>query len=866
MKIRTAIIPRHYVIKVVIVAASLASVCFLSAQSAVSKELPANARRLITKHCLECHQERDSESRLNIDALISRQLDPEVVSSWIKIYERVESGEMPPDDSLSTHERRLLLEELYPSLVKIEKEQIKSQGRTVLRRMNRFEFENSLRDLLHAPWLQIKNMLPEDGEMERFNKVSEALDISHVNLSRTMQAVDYALREVVAKDQTLYTPSVTRYYAREQPGFNRKVHFTVFNRSPERATFPLIGYQADTKVLSDEKQPFTVGASDPQLREQESFGVVASSYEPIEPQFNNFGAPVSGRFKLRFKGYTFWAEGEEKRWWKPSREKISIGRRSEPIAIYAEIPPRQLRKLGEFDFQIEPTVQELDVYLLQGETIQPDAVRLFRSRPPNFHNPLAEKEGMPGVAFSYLEVEGPIVDDWPIAGHRILFDDLPLREREGRIEIISEQPEEDAKRLLRRFLNKAYSTHPSEEHFDSLIRIFRSASEAGHSFRESIIAMYTGALCSPQYIGFLEPNGPLDSKSVASRLSSFLWNTPSAEDLRDLADSGQLTKPDKLREVARRMLEDKRAERFIETFLAYWLDLRKIYDTSPDEFLYPDYYLDDSLLDAAVLETQLFFRETILKDLPARTLVDADFTFVNERLAQHYGFPHFEGVALRRVPVPKESPRGGLLTQASLLKVTANGTTTSPVVRGAWINERILGNRVPLPPKSVPAIEPDTRGATTIRQQLELHRSDPSCAGCHSKMDPIGFALENFDVVGGWRDRYRSFGETGEQVEGFGKNGQPFTFRLGPAVDSSGILESGNSFTDIASLKKLLVANERQIARNLLKQLMIYATGSVPRFSDRDEMERILDLLEPSGYPVGSMIEEIVCSPLFLNK
>ena len=245
---------------------------------------------------------------------------------------------------------------------------------------------------------------------------------------------------------------------------------------------------------------------------------------------------------------------------------------------------------------------------------------------------------------------------------------------------------------------------------------------------------------------------------------------------------------------------------------------------------------------------------------------------------------------LRRIELPDDSVRGGLLTQASLLKVTANGSTTSPVQRGAWIMERILGEKPSPPPPDVPAIEPDTRGAVTIRQQLDLHRNSEACAPCHRKIDPPGFALECFDVLGGFRQRYRAMPAPDAEAKtdadaktdatettkslvtyvapkaGFGKNGQPFDFKLAHKVDSSGVLLSGERFTDVQELKRLLVAKPRPLARNLANQLIIFATGSPIRFRDRESIERILDRLEPDGFPVRSMILEIVCSDLFQTK
>jgi hypothetical protein len=224
-----------------------------------------------------------------------------------------------------------------------------------------------------------------------------------------------------------------------------------------------------------------------------------------------------------------------------------------------------------------------------------------------------------------------------------------------------------------------------------------------------------------------------------------------------------------------------------------------------------------------------------------------------------------QGVALRRVALPKDSVRGGLMTQAAVLKVTANGTTTSPVLRGAWIMERVLGQKPPPPPPNVPAIDPDIRGAVTIRQQLERHRTLETCNACHAKIDPAGFALENFDVMGGWRKRYRSE-SGGELALGIAKSGQKFAFHYALAVDASGALPDGRQFQDVRDFEQLLLADERQLARNLARQLAVYATGARIHFSDREQIERILDRAKVSQYGVRSLIHELVQSELFLNK
>jgi hypothetical protein len=238
---------------------------------------------------------------------------------------------------------------------------------------------------------------------------------------------------------------------------------------------------------------------------------------------------------------------------------------------------------------------------------------------------------------------------------------------------------------------------------------------------------------------------------------------------------------------------------------------------------------------------------------------------LNERLAALYGIPGVEGSAIRRVGLPADSPRGGIITQASILKVTANGTSTSPVLRGVWMNERILGRPVPPRPTGIPAVATDTRGATTIREQLAKHRSQPVCNSCHALIDPAGFALESFDVVGAWRDNYRALGD-GQKVVGWGKGGQPFEFHTALPVDASGTLPDGRTFADVRELKKLLLADERQLARNVASQLITYSTGAPVRFGDRPQLEAILDQAKSSDYGVESLIQAIIQSDLFRSK
>jgi hypothetical protein len=805
-------------------------------------------KTFLEKHCADCHGAEDPKGKLNLEVLRLTLEDAPNVAAWIKIHDRVRDGEMPPAKKKqpTSAEKQAFLQELGASLTTADRTRETKEGRSTWRRLNRYEYENTLRDLLGAPWLQIKDMLPEDGEAQRFNKSGDALDISHVQMAQYLAAAEYALREVIATSPARRPESTTtRYYTRDQTSFARKMKFNEFNRSPERATFPVFGFDPQPDVRAD-KAPLTVGPEKPAAREKEGMGVVAGAYEPLEPKFNEFKAPQSGRYKVRLCAHSVWVgAGKGPKWWTPDLDVVARGRRPEPVTLYSEIPPRQLRRLGAFDVTPDPSVNELDVYLLKGETIRPDPSRLFRSRPPNWHNPLAEKDGCPGVNYRWLEVEGPIIDEWPPAGHVLLFGDAGA----------TPEPE----RLLRSFLHRAYRRPVSDADVARFMVVIRKALDAKLPLEEAMIAAYSAVLCSPGFVCLEEKPGPLDNAALAARLSYFLWNSPPDAALR----AADLSKDDVLRAQVERLLDDSRSRRFIDAFLDYWLDLRRLNATSPDSALYPDYYLDDLLTESADEEPRLFFAEILRRDLPARTVVASDFAIVNERLASHYGLAPSDSVQFQRVPLPEGSPRGGLMTQAGVLKVTANGTTTSPVLRGAWIMERILGKPAPPPPPDVPAVEPDIRGAHTIREQLDKHRTLPTCGACHAKIDPAGFALENFDVFGGWRDRYRALGK-GTPPPGFGKNGQPFEFHEALPVDASGALPGGGAFKNVLELKALLLKDERQVARNLARQLAVYATGAPIRFGDRARIEAVLD--RAPGFGVRSIIREIVASELFRCK
>jgi len=823
-------------------------------------------------HCFECHDGELAKGGLDLESLSFSLGDRHLFDQWVLIHDSIQKGEMPPAkrDRPEPELKNGFLTALSDSLIEQDQANIRERGRTSIRRLNRFEYENSLREGLKAPWLQVADKLPEDGVAHLFNKSGERLDVSHVQMAKYLETAMEALRTCL---QTVAHPkSKEKFYAREERVMQNYLRYRFGQMAATRSSIPLIGTTPQPDVIRG-IDPVTVGEKDPELREQEAMGFVSGTYSATTKyDFTRMQIPVDGRYRLRLKSYSFLAgpngasggkdhglTGGNRAWWRPSRTFAFPGFRPEPVTLYALSSGGDSRWLTTYDATPNPSVFSCEVDLKKDEKLRPDAARLVRTRPGWKGNPNATREGIPGFALNWLEVEGPLHESWPPPCYDVLFADLPFEiHADDQVQVTPGNEEKDAQRLLRRFVGRMLRRVESESiEITPYLNIFHQARALGDSFTDGMLAAYASLLCSTDFLYLKKEATP---ETLASRLAFFLWNGPPDEAL--LTES-ELQQPDTLKKETERLLGDKRSRRFVNAFLDYWLDLRDILANSPDAELYPDYYLDEMLTESSVLETRMFFEELIQSNLPASALIDSDFTFVNERLAQHYGIKSEQTVALHRVSLPPDSPRGGLLTQASILRITANGTTTSPVVRGAWIGERILGMEIPTPPSNVGAVEPDTRGATTIREQLELHRKHVSCNACHQHFDPVGLALESFDIAGGYRTRYRGSGDLGDPVEGFGKNGHAFQFRLAKPVECGGEMADGTPFSDIESLKRILLKDERQIARNLLERFIVFATGSPISFSERTILETMLDACKDSNYGVRDLIHATVQSSLF---
>jgi hypothetical protein len=798
---------------------------------------PPNLAALLERNCAGCHG-KSAQGGLNLKSLPFQLGDRQTRDHWIRIHDRIERGEMPPKGiAMPAAERTAMVKQLAASLRTADQAEMALRGRGPMRRLTREEYEQNLRDVLDLPHLDLRDMLPEDREQHHFNKTSETLDMSRVQLTAYLDATEVALRAALA---TATAPQVSKFRAvgtalfpsQNSLGIREAMFWT---RNNQRVEVTREQFQAAAKT----------GKHDPTLE----LAFFRSAGWPYAAYPQRVVAQATGEYRVRFAARAVLQS---------SGADLKAATQSVPMTFRARKPSNHdiaedVRAVGGIiDIQPESRVYETTVLLNAGQTIEYGLLGLptpqvdaIPSIPASYRYPPFPAGGQPGVVFQWLEMEGPLPAP---AAHRVLFD-------EG-----SRQSKEDAKRLMRRFAERAARGPVAEEALRKFEQLIFARLDKGEPFTEAMLTGYQAFLCSDLFLYLAEPGE--DTYALASRLSHFLTNTRPDTALLELARSNKLREARVLRAEAERLIAGPGLERFLKTFPDYWLSLRHVRRDDPDLRLYPEYRLDEYLVDSMDRETRVFLTAMVRDNLPIRTLIEADFVFANDRLAKHYGLPPLHGSALRRVALPKESPLGGLLTQASILKVTANGTTTSPVLRGAWIMDRLIGEPPPPPPPGVPAVEPDIRGAKTIREQLALHTKSTTCASCHAKFDPVGLALENFDIVGAWRTRYRGL-EQGERISGIDPSGHDFDYTLAAGIDASGQLSDGRRFKDVRELKALLAANPRQLARNVLHQLTIYATGTPVRFGDRPEIEQMLDACAPAGYRMRDLMLALVQSRIF---
>lgn len=801
-------------------AALALSVLIVTPTKAAEAEPEAAFRGFVRTYCFECHDNATAEAKLSLESL---SMQPADFARWIPVFDKLRLGQMPPKEHKqpAADERRQMTDRLGRKLQAASRELQQAEGRVVLRRLNVTEYETTLRDLLGRQ-VAVREFLPEETVKAGFDNVSDVLNLSSVHLLRYQEAAEQALATVVPRRSP--QPIKSRLTGREVAAKARDAPIGVSLRIEGDVLFCYaITYNHIPLGTATVPQPGR-------------YIVRASLFAT-----NNAGQPLPVRFS------------PGKSWGRNPQNVLAVRDVAEgkPQVIEQEV------ELGTND------LAALDAWTLPSQ-------RTWGDRKLSQGKPLTEYTG-PGLAIEWLEIEGPL-DPFPPAGYTRLFGDLPLksRSRGSLLGVESAHPREDAARLMRAFLPQAFRRPVKGELADYYTQIVLDALDKNKSFEQAMLLGYRAALCSPHFLYLTEPlrtraeqPAALDDYAVAARLSYFFWSSLPDRELIELAAKGELTKPAELNRQVERLLADSRSRRFTDHFVGQWLDLRKIDDTTPDPSAYAEF--DDFLFWSMPQETTRFFEEILAKDRSLTEFTHSDWTFLNERLAQHYGVPGVFGGELRMVPLPPSAHRGGVMTQANILKVTADGAKTSPVLRGKWVLDRILGQPPAPPPANVPAVEPDIRGATTIRQQLDKHRSNAACNACHQHIDPPGFALESYDPIGSWREFYRAPVYKREKLVKLTNYPQRQVVR-GLDIETSGATADGHNFSGIDEYKQLLLADQDQLARCLTEKLVIYATGAELQFADREVLEDLVAKSRKRGYGFRSLIHDLVQSRLFLHK
>jgi hypothetical protein len=806
--------------------------------AAVSVSLSAADLTVVTpfleNHCFDCHADGAAEGGLDLNQLGDDLDDPGVFARWERIHDRVAAGEMPPRSRSRSRsaeppaaaDRDGFLKALGGELTAAHR----ARRGTVLRRLNRQEYENTLNDLF-GTHLSLADRLPEDNRAHEFDNVGAALGLSMVQMQRYLECMEVVLNEAMAGSIGPPERKVVRASYASTQGAEQWLGKIWLKRDDGAVVFfKEFGYPSgmlrEANVTRDGWYTIRVTGYAFQSDRPVTFAVGATTFARglEQPTFGYFSMP-------------------------PGPPKT--------IELRAWIP-------GRYMITVTP----------QGITDRNNEIR---------QKGVAGYQG-PGLAIQSVAIEGPLVDEFPSRGSRLLFDGLKRvevpprnpaeRRRPGyvpKFEIVSTDPRGDVTPVLARVATRAFRRPLGDSELTPYLDLFQAELTRGSTFEEALRTAVTAIFCAPDFLylregereGEREREGPLDDHALAARLSYFLTRTLPDDELLAAAASGTLSRDRAaLLAQAERLLDDPRSVRFVEDFTDAWLNLRTITATMPDGILYPEFdpYLQDSMLK----ETRAFFRTLVDDNLGVRNVVRSDFAMLNERLAEHYGIAGVTGPEIRSVRLGEESVRGGLLSQASVLKVSANGTNTSPVVRGVWVLERILGVRPSPPPPGVPGIEPDIRGASTLREQLAKHRNLATCRSCHQQFDPLGFALESFDPVGGWRERFRSLG--GSDRVNTEVRGSRVRYTLGPPVDSSGKLTDGRTFAGFREFRDLLAEDDGALAQALSIKLLTFATGRQMGFTDRPEIASIVARSGTTGHGVRDLIRLVVASEIFRTK
>lgn len=755
---------------------------------------------LVRSYCIDCHSHSEAISGLDLESMMGdgRPIEQRL-EVWEKVVQRLRSRQMPPSDSKRPEETEYLaaLDSLESALDAHALEH-PMPGRTdTFRRLTRFEYRNAIRDLLNVD-VDVSDLLPADEVSHGFDNITVG-ELSPTLLNRYISAAQQICR--LALGRPVRSPAGKT--VRVKPDITQEEHVEGLPLGTRGGVivpynFPRDGEYEIRIRLTRDRNEHVEGLSQPHevellldLEEVETF--------TVKP-------PRGG------------AAADE--WSKPTHENVDQH-------LNARI-------------RVSAGPHEVGVTFLKN----PSSLLETKRQPLNVHYNMYRHPRL-GPAIYQVSITGPYESE---GQSRNGAGESPSRER---ILVVTPSGPDDedacAREILSVLMRRAYRKPLAEEDFVQPMALYRQTRDQGGDFEEGVEMALCSVLMNPQFLFRVErdPEGlapgvayRISDVELASRLSFFLWSSIPDDELLDLAERRMLSRPEVLIQQTQRMLADEKSSALVKNFGGQWLYLRNLESITPDLRFYPDF--DDNLRQAFREETELFLASVVRENRSVLDLLDADYTYLNERLAKHYGIPHVYGSRFRRVDLGEDSHRGGLLRQGSILTVTSYATRTSPVIRGKWILENLLGTPPPPPPPDVPSLEASVSAHLPVRERLAQHRADPACASCHDLIDPVGFSLENFDALGRWRE-----------IE----EGQP--------VDARGGLPDGSQFRGVEGLERALVARPVVFVGTLAEKLLTYAVGRGLTPDDAPTIRGVVRSAEEDQYRFASLIVGIVESTPF---
>ena len=799
----------------------------------VHAELP---RTFLKNYCFKCHGPEKQEAHRRFDQLPPAITKLEELESWQEILDQLNLGDMPPEKEKQPTKTEVLavIKSITESITEGHPRLAGKGQHTALRRMNSWEYRHTIGDLLGlniSAWNPTENFPPE-VKVDGFDNIGAGLVTSGLLLNHYLSAATQAIERA-----THFGPRPEiKTYAQKSP---------FYFKGKEARELPKL-FQVDRFRFIPET-PYT-----------DLYGRhYRGGHIGFRPLLNQ-GVAQSGLYRVRVR-----AAAIDRR--HPYGKTIDDFRNGDPLILELTAVDRQgsvtstgnvsrKRSLAMVELINEkPQWFEWDVYMEKGyepevrfrngTTATKRLVRLLATAKDvapeikPFSEMKAGNERSYGVLKAYrgpklriweIQIRGPFVKEWPPRGHDLMYGSLKPNDLNR----------EKTRERLRIFAAKAFRRPLWQGELSPIESMVNRKLDEGLEPLQALQLGFQTILCSTSFLYLDENSGKLNDYALASRLSYFLWSTAPDSELLTLAEQNKLSKSVVLRGQVKRMLRNSKSNRFSNNFIRVWLNFDNIGEMPPSKDF--KVYYRDNLEVAMRNETQTFFRHVLDHNLSTHEFLNADYSFLNRELALHYGIEGIEGNHLRRVSL-KGTPRGGLLGHGSFLTASANGVDTSPVVRGIYMLEKLFGYTPPPPPDDVPDIEPDIRGAKTIREQLAKHREIATCAECHRKIDPFGFALENFDAIGRWRNEY-------------GKN---------MPIDASGELPNGDAFSTVPEFGKHIIKREGQFSRSLTEKLLTYAIGRELVPSDRPAIDAILREMRQDNKGLRDLIEAVVLSEVF---